>query len=448
MRGARRFFQVIAAMAAAGCSLDPWVSPRVAATCPSDAAACAMTSASPAWNALAAGSRFTCALVEGGRARCWGDDINVVPLLTPGMTDPSVPREVSLGLMSGEAAVAISGSYDHVCVAVKRLPGADTAIPPSRILCWGEGDDGQLGSVPARDSHTPLAVEGLPELAVVRSLSAGNGFTCAAFENEPRVFCWGAHDAQPASALTVGMHRAITLPNAPGTSRPQLPLHVAAGYSNACALAATGRVYCWGSNESAQLGNGAPERLDVAAPMTPVSTAQGEVTDAVAVAIGGVDDTADRFACLLRRSGQVLCWGDDQEGQSAGRLVEPDMTGAERVRQAERVTPIGANFTRLSLGDAHGCALRDNGDVWCWGLARNAQTGRDPAGDTVDARTVASRLMGPSAHLAAGQHHTCSATRSASGLAAAVQCFGSNANSQLGASPLTTQMSATPVLVP
>lgn len=448
MRFARRSFRAIAALTLAGCSLDPWVSPRVAASCTDDASPCAPAASAPSWSSLAAGTRFTCALVEGGRARCWGDDTNVVPLLQPGMTDASAPRDVNLGLMSGEAAVAITGSYDHVCVAVKRVPGADTAIAPSRILCWGEGDEGQLGSVPARDSHAPLAVEGLPELAVVRSVSAGNGFTCAAFEADPRVLCWGSAAAQPPSATSVGMHRVIALPNAPGTTRPQLPMQVAAGYSNACALSATGRVYCWGSNESAQRGDGSPERLDLVAPMAPVSTAQGEVTDAIAVAVGGVDDTADRFACLLRRSGQVLCWGDDQEGQSAGRLVEPDMTGAERVRRAERVTPIGATFTQLSLGDAHGCALRDNGDVWCWGQARYGQSGRDPSAGSVDARSVASRLTAASAHLAAGQRHTCSATRSASGLAAAVQCWGSNTNGQLGVSVLSTQMASAPVLVP
>lgn len=429
-----------------GCSLDPWVSPRVASmTCEGDAS-CATTTLER--NALAAGERFTCALLEGGHVRCWGDDPYVVPLLTPGMVDPSAPREVSLGLSSGEEAVAITGSQDHVCVAVRRLPGADPAIPASRVLCWGEGSDGQLGTAARSDSRTPVTVEGLPDASIVVSLSAGDGFTCAAFEGEPRIFCWGAPDAQPASAVTVGLHRTITLPNAPGTTRPQLPIRLAVGYSNVCAVTNTGRVYCWGSNESAQLGNGTPEVLDVRAPMVAVRATAGEITDAVAVAIGGIDVASDRFACLLRRNGQVWCWGDDSEGQSAGRMVTPDGNGAERVRQAERVTPMGAVFTRISLGESHGCALRDSGDVWCWGASNDAQTGRDPTLESVDARAVMTRLTSPSAHLAAGLVHACSATRSASGLAASVQCWGSNANSQLGVSPISTQRAITPVMVP
>ncbi len=435
------FFTLIAC----GCSLDPWVSPRATATCESDAS-CAMEALSR--NALAAGERFTCALLEGGRVRCWGDDPFVVPSLAPGTTDPSVPREVSLGLSAGEQAFAITGSHDHVCVAVQRLPGADPATPPSRVLCWGEGDAGQLGTSAQSDSRTPITVEGLPEASVVRSLSAGNGFTCAALDGEPRIFCWGAPDAQPESAATVGLHRTITLPNAPGTTRPQLPIRLAVGYSNVCAVTSAGRVYCWGSNESAQLGNGSTEVLEVRAPMVAVTAAAGEITDAVAIAIGGVDVASDRFACLLRRNGQVWCWGDDEEGQSAGRIVTPDSEGAERVRQAERVTPMGAVFTRISLGEAHGCALRDNGDVWCWGASSSAQTGRDPTLESVDARSVMSRLTSPSAHIAAGAAHSCSATRSASGLAGSVQCWGSNANSQLGVSPSGTQRAITPVVVP
>ncbi len=90
---------------------------------------------------ITAGVSHTCALLEGGRVRCWGDDPFVVPSLAPGTTDPSVPREVSLGLSAGEQAFAITGSHDHVCgdrcLSVRLAPatldslGVDTA-------CCGE----------------------------------------------------------------------------------------------------------------------------------------------------------------------------------------------------------------------------------------------------------------------------------------------------------------------
>ena len=52
--------------------------------------------------------------------------------------------------------------------------------------------------------------------------------------------------------------------------------------------------------------------------------------------------------CALAADGSVMCWGADGEGQVSNR-------------------PTSGRFTQVSSGDNHTCALRDDGAVICWG---------------------------------------------------------------------------------
>ena len=52
--------------------------------------------------------------------------------------------------------------------------------------------------------------------------------------------------------------------------------------------------------------------------------------------------------CALASDGSIMCWGDDDEGQVSDR-------------------PRSGRFTQISSGDKHTCALRDGGAVICWG---------------------------------------------------------------------------------
>ena len=52
--------------------------------------------------------------------------------------------------------------------------------------------------------------------------------------------------------------------------------------------------------------------------------------------------------CALTAEGSVMCWGADDFGQVSGR-------------------PTSGVFVQVSCGDNHSCALRDDGAVLCWG---------------------------------------------------------------------------------
>lgn len=78
--------------------------------------------------------------------------------------------------------------------------------------------------------------------------------------------------------------------------------------------------------------------------------------DAQSVAAGG------HFACALRESGEIRCWGQDHDN---GALCPP-----------------GGSYEQIALGGAHGCALSSGGEITCWGRgsSEDESAGRDASG--------------------------------------------------------------------
>jgi hypothetical protein len=85
---------------------------------------------------------------------------------------------------------------------------------------------------------------------------------------------------------------------------------IAAGTGHACAARRGGKVVCWGSNYSGELGDGSgglPGAPTEARSHGFVEVA--DLSDAVRVAVG------TGFSCALRSSGSIECWGDNARGQ-------------------------------------------------------------------------------------------------------------------------------------
>lgn len=153
-----------------------------------------------------AGNPSACVLSDSG-VTCWGDNtsgqINVPPLANP--------RQISVGA-------------GHAC-----------AVDDTGVVCWGANSAGQAT---------------VPPLVNPKQVSAGGAFTCAV--DDTGVVCWGVEGFPPCNIRNCG---------GPGydygqTRPPTLinPFRVAAGYSQVCALDATGAV-CWGRNLHGEADN-------------------------------------------------------------------------------------------------------------------------------------------------------------------------------------------------
>jgi len=232
--------------------------------------------------AISAGADHTCALVavDGGTSvQCWGR--NDHGQLGDGTTtDRSVAVSI-VGLPTG--ATVIAAGALHTC-----------AVAGGSAWCWGDGSDGQLGNGAAQDASTPVAVSGL---SGVRTVAAGGAHTCAVTLSGS-VSCWGLGSS---GQLGVGSTTGSPSPVAIASLGAPAAV-VSAGNATTCALTAVG-AKCWGYGQFGQLGDGAtadsPVPVDVMA----------LPTSAPAVAAGG------EHTCALDPGGGVWCWGEDESGQ-------------------------------------------------------------------------------------------------------------------------------------
>jgi len=173
---------------------------------------------------------------------------------------------------------------------------------------------------------------------------------------------------------------------------------VAAGLFHSCAATRSGQVHCWGFNNQGQLGDGRRETRPTPRPIDGID-------DAVAV-------TAGRYhSCALRAGGRVSCWGSNLRGELGDGSLE-----IAQLRPVEVVDlpPVA----QVSAGADHTCAVTDAGVLFCWGANGGGQVGPDMRGSY--RRPVEVPLPGATVSVAAGLSHTCALTTDG------VWCWGSD----------------------
>ena len=120
--------------------------------------------------------------------------------------------------------------------------------------------------------------------------------------------------------------------------------HVSLGGNFGCALVDLGQLWCWGSNDSGQLG-----ATGLGGSYVPIR--MGARADWVAVEAG------TSHACAIAADRTLWCWGRADRGQSG-----------EPVMPRRLPTQIGthADWQALALGDQFTCALKSDGTRWCF----------------------------------------------------------------------------------
>jgi len=142
---------------------------------------------------------------------------------------------------------------------------------------------------------------------------------------------------------------------------------IAAGDFHTCAILDDGSLRCWGFGTSGQLGYGSTSDVgDDERPgqAGPVPLPAGRSVRAVA---GGTGHT-----CAILDDGSVRCWGFGANG----RLGYGSQANLSTVPGPVSIGS-GRTAVAISLGDAHTCAILDDGSVRCWGFGGNGRLGYD-----------------------------------------------------------------------
>jgi alpha-tubulin suppressor-like RCC1 family protein len=190
-------------------------------------------------------------------------------------------------------------------------------------------------------------------------------------------------------------------------------LGISCGELHACAVASTGKVYCWGENSHGELGNG--------------GTSGSIPTPSQLVTIDSVFSMAAgrRSTCALKKNGDVFCWGANDLGQ----------LGSGSASSAPNPTPTqvpGLKASALWAGDDHACAVKSGGvGIVCWGSGYYGQLGdnvvRDDASTPQATPVSVNGVNRMAIGIGTGGNHSCAPLETG-----AILCWGANDHGQIG----------------
>lgn len=251
-----------------------------------------------------------------------GIDGQLGNLLSSSSLSKSVPsfRALALPVLDGAAVSSFCAGWLH-SLAVVAKDGA--------VYSWGRSHYCQLGHGDDLHSRRPKRIEALRKHEV-RLVAAGSFHSMAVVDEGRELLVWGGnHNKCLLGMLPVSIdepaEQARFLDTLPRVVMRPTAIHfgeqlnsdecivgVAGSSTHSALWTSHGRLFCWGSNESGQLGT-CDDRLRARPTLVPLPPD----TIVTSVALG------DQHTLALTSTGQIYAWGMGTDGQLgyAGALV-------------------------------------------------------------------------------------------------------------------------------
>lgn len=264
-------------------------------------------------------------------------------------------------------------SYGHAPSA--EVDGSCSRTLAGEVQCYGWNARGELGngspswpgsgySDPPPSSATAVTASGLTG---VTELSASGSLGTCALKGDGTVWCWGTNQfgevGNGESGITTYTCNGDSVCN-DGVEAlvPERVVDIddAVAVFGQCARHATGRVSCWGQNSGG--------RFDPAGDTQMISTATDvpAFNGAIDVAVGS------QFACAVLANGTVRCQGRGALGDGTNTTTPSSALALGISTGAEIVTD---RFTM--------CARTTNGQILCWGSNSSGAVGVGYTGPSV-----------------------------------------------------------------
>jgi len=253
------------------------------------------------------------------------------------------------------------------------------------LWCWGRGSGGQLGLAEADwgDARARFAPTRVGQMLTWDSVAVGPSVTCATM-SDGTGWCWGDNQY---GAVGAGAATIITAPTRIAGTWQQ----VDPGDDGTCGIRADQSLWCWGPKSAT------PKRVSSSIRWSMVRQSTG--------------------TCGLDSGGTPWCWGFD--------LGALPLIGKKSASSPTRTTLTG-RWRKLVLGGRHGCAISAGGELWCWGNNKWGQLGHSAS----DAEREPPARVGSRSDwidVGAGSVHTCALRETGD-----VLCWGGNDVGQLG----------------
>jgi cysteine-rich repeat protein len=300
---------------------------------------------------LVAGSAHTCALLEDGTIRCWGE--NGRGQLGLGHTqlvgDDELPDVSHAALSLGMKANRLTAGGESTCAQLE----------DGTLRCWGRNDRGQLGtskSGDVGDDELPTAANAGVALAGHTAVAAGESgeHLCVALEDRS-FLCWGDNRYQQLDFMRTW--------NLTGAS-PVVEI-LGSGWRTYTLLDDKPRgLFAAGFNVDGLLGSGGPSPTSDPSDTIYLRGQYGTVQAAA----------GPSHLCYLEANHTMRCVGLNDKGQlgfpDASDRYFPALVSLGTDAQANSVWAL-----RIATGESHTCAWLNTGKLRCWGLNDSGQLG-------------------------------------------------------------------------
>ena len=267
--------------------------------------------------AVAAGDAHTCALLDNSLVKCWGHNNNGQLGLGDSADRGDASGEMGntlpyVDVGTGRTVIAVAAAYTHTCAVLDN--GSVKCWGDN-----GKGQLG-LGDNTNRGDSGGQTGDALPSVDVgtgrtVTAVATGSEHTCALLDNA-LLKCWGNNDLGQ-----LGLGDNTDRGDSGGQMGDSLPFidlgtgrtvtSVASGLKHNCAVLDDGSIKCWGDNNSGQLGIG---------DRTEVGGSVGDMGDNLSITdmgsgLTGVQITAGmEHSCAKLNNGRSKCWGANNKG--------------------------------------------------------------------------------------------------------------------------------------
>ncbi len=319
---------------------------------------------------VAASGESTCALLDNGDLKCWGQNAygqagagHIEPLI--GVKNPPLSGSDQGAMASLQAvnrgwgkkikAVAMGSVSDtaegHTCVIVDDQTNS--------VKCWGSNSRGQLGRAVESgalskigDEESEMAFDNLATVNFgdglkAKQIVAGSYHSCALLSNR-QVKCWGDNSIGQLGNSVAGV--SIQTVSDVSTNQPLLALQITAGDNYNCAIRTDYKAVCWGENDQGQLGTNNKSIASSAQLVKMQSGASLVDLSNVSSIAAGKDHTCAMVKALAGSTYDILCWGDNSDGQlGLGNSTDSTKaTSAVALGHTDIADEMSASFTGRS----------------------------------------------------------------------------------------------------
>ena len=378
------------------------------------------------WKGIEASFSHTCGVTTGGAMYCWGE--NASGKLGNGTTvASSVPSPVvATGALVGKSVNQIDVMISATCVL---------SVGTGPIACWGQNAYGGFGNGSSGTYTAPVLTDTSGVLAgkTITMIASGEYHTCA-LATDGRVYCWGSNSyGQLGNGATATSQLTPVAVNVAGVLAGKTITKIFAGGNHTCAIDSAGKLYCWGLNNSGQLGDGTTTNTSL-----PIAIGTSGVLAGKTITAGG----AGNHTCVTDSANALYCWGINTYG-AFGNGTTSSTASSTPVNVPLAGGLAGKTIKKLAVGSWSTCAIGSDDKAYCWGLGTSGQVGNGAtlSVSTPTAVSTAGVLAGKTiTDISVYYQHTCAVTSDAK-----AACWGNNASGRLGNNSTTNTSS--PVLV-